>query len=126
MTRITFAIATVLSLAITSVSALLLFCVRTASSESLDTTSQWVVIDQTIEGDVPSTSLLTHENSPSEKTVVHGTLGECEGFISKKFAQFDGFIAVNHPGYYHASFTFSEHANGVKVIRLLACVPFNM
>lgn len=105
--------------------AFLVLCfTQNAAGESLGDGTSWLIIDKIIDGDVPSTRLLTYNDGLFGKTVVHGTLDECEGFILRNFAQFDEFFAMSDPGYYHSSFTFDEAIEGFTITRLLACVPF--
>ena len=87
--------------------------------------TQWVIIDQILAGDVPSISLLTDDQKSSGRTLIFDEHRECETYIYANYNKKRNFYAANHPGFYHASFTFDDDTDGQVITRLLACVTFS-
>lgn len=104
----------------------ILTCSVNSSFSETASAPKWVVINQVLSGDVPSISLLTEDGTNAGTTLVYETHGECEADVVERFGEFENFIAMNHPGFYHAAFTFDERIENNSVTRLLACVTLNM
>ena len=86
--------------------------------------TRWVIIDQILAGDVPSISLMTDDQKSNGRTLTFDEHGKCESYVYTNFNQKQNFFAMNHPGFYHLSFTFDDDADGYILTRQLACIAF--
>jgi len=101
-------------------------CFASDAVGEIITHQKWVVIDQVLSGDVPSISLLTEDDVYSSKTLIYETHGDCERDVFLRYSEHENFFVMNHPGFYHAAFTFDETYEGKKITRRLACISINM